>query len=161
MKIAPLRWHETKHFARLRNQIDTETKHLVARGGERKEDGLRVLARILMNRRLITLVARDNDEMIGYVSVVFAKFKKLKGNSYLTISVRASHRGKGVGSLLMQAAEELARERGARRMELEVFSQNPAVNLYKRLGYEEEGRKRKAVEDNGEFDDIIFMAKFL
>ena len=161
MKIAPLRWHETKHFARLRNQIDTETKHLVARGGERKEDGLRVLARILMNRRLITLVARDNDEMIGYVSVVFAKFKKLKGNSYLTISVRASHRGQGVGSLLMQAAEELAKEKGARRMELEVFSQNPAVNLYRRLGYEEEGRKRKAVEDNGEFDDIIFMAKFL
>ena len=161
MKIAPLRWHETKHFARLRNQIDTETKHLVARGGERKEDGLRVLARILMNRRLTTLVARDNEEMIGYVSVVFAKFKKLKGNSYLTISVRASHRGQGVGTLLMQAAEELAKERGVRRMELEVFSQNPAVNLYKRLGYEEEGRKRKAVEDNGEFDDIIFMAKFL
>lgn len=161
MKIAPLRWHETKHFARLRNQIDTETKHLVARGGERKDDGLRVLARILMNRRLITLVARDNNEMIGYVSVVFAKFKKLRGNSYLTISVRASHRGQGVGSKLMEAAEQLARERGARRMELEVFSQNPAVNLYKRLGYEEEGRKRKAVEDNGEFDDIIFMAKFL
>jgi len=107
------------------------------------------------------LVARRGAKHLGYVSLVFARFKKLRGNAYLTISVIGDYRGQGLGTKLMTAAENLARARGLRRIELEVFSQNPAVNLYRRLGYEEEGSKRRAVENGDGFDDIILIAKFL
>lgn len=161
IEIKPLRKWEAWRFAKLRNQIDGETRYLVASGTERREKGHRVLLRMFLTGNVTTLVARSGNEHLGYVSLVFARFKKLRGNAYLTISVKGGYRGQGLGTRLMQAAEELAREKGIRRIELEVFSQNPAVELYKRLGYEVEGRKREAVRLNDGYDDIIFMAKFI
>ena len=161
IRIVPMTWRDVGRFAQMRNFMDGESRNLAAQPNERKEKGFKVLARMIANRRLKTLVAKEDNQIIGYVSLIFAKFQKFKGNAYLTIAVRKSHRGKGLGTKLMDAAEDFARERGVRRIELEVFAKNPAVNLYKRLGYEEEGRRRKAVEYNGEFDDVVLMAKFL
>src|SRR5690606_7653725 len=149
-RIVPMTWRDVGRFAQMRNHMDVESRNLAAQPNERKEKGVKVLARMIINRRLKTLVAKDEKRIVGYVSLIFAKFQKFKGNAYLTIAVRASHRGKGLGTKLMKAAEDFARERGIRRIELEVFSKNPALHLYKRLGYEEEGRRRKAVEYNRE-----------
>ncbi len=53
-----------------------------------------------------------------------------------TISVSAAARGLGVGTRLMNAAEELARERGKNLMSLGVIGENEAARrLYERLGY--------------------------
>jgi GNAT superfamily N-acetyltransferase len=46
------------------------------------------------------------------------------------------HRRKGIGSALMHCAEDWARRRGDRQIGLQVFQSNqPALNLYNRLGY--------------------------
>lgn len=53
----------------------------------------------------------------------------------------ASARGKGYGSEALSAIESLAREAGARQIELGVFEFNdPAMRLYERSGYEELAR---------------------
>jgi RimJ/RimL family protein N-acetyltransferase len=162
-EIAPLGLLDLLAFAVLRNDIEEEARHLVVSNGERKESALRILGRMLISgRRINTLVARNSGEFIGYVSLTFPRFRKLRGNAYLSISVRSTYQGRGVGTELMREAERYARERGIRRIELEVFGKNDgAYRLYRRLGYEEEGRKRRAVFDQGEFDDIIVMAKFI
>lgn len=161
IRIVPLTWRDVAGFAQMRNHVDEETDNLVAKPKERKDTGLRMLARMAVNRRLKTLVAKEGSHIVGYVSLIFAKFAKMKGNAYLTISVRASHRGKGLGTRLMKEAEELAKRHKARRIELEVFGQNPSIRLYQRLGYQVEGRRKDAVEDAGRFDDVVFMAKFI
>lgn len=52
------------------------------------------------------------------------------------VFVHAQARGSGVGRVLMAAALDRARERGARRMELDVNEDNPAaVALYSSLGF--------------------------
>lgn len=53
-----------------------------------------------------------------------------------TISVGAEARGLGVGTMLMNAAEDLARASGKDLMSLDVIGQNDAARrLYERLGY--------------------------
>ena len=53
------------------------------------------------------------------------------------IFVEEHARGSGMGRALMEAAFEQARERGCRRMELDVNEANPAaLALYESLGFE-------------------------
>ena len=163
IKIIPFAYRHAHIFSQLRNDIDKEAEHVLAKKGERKESMIRLIAKLLVSqRRTVTFLAFDGKLAVGYVSIVFPKFKKLKGNAYLTIAVREKYRGKGIGSVLMNTAENYARDRGSRRMELEVFGKNkPAIELYKRRNYEVEGVKKEALEVDGEFDDIIIMTKKL
>jgi len=51
--------------------------------------------------------------------------------------VAPEHRRRGIGSALVSLAENWARERGDKQISLQVFTTNkPAVNLYEKLGYE-------------------------
>lgn len=153
---------EVPAYMALRHEIERESKHVVGNGG-RRESLLLTLARMFVNRHHIyTFVARDGEALVGYLTLIFARLSKMKGNGYLGLSVKASHRNRGIGTMLMETAEAHARGRGARRLELEVFSKNQkAIELYKRLGYLEEGRKRGAVETEDGLDDMVFMAKLL
>ena len=53
----------------------------------------------------------------------------------LAISVLPQNRGKGVGTIMMLHLFDMLWEKGFRRTSLSVQKDNPAVNLYKRLGY--------------------------
>jgi len=53
----------------------------------------------------------------------------------LAIAVVAPSRGQGLGTLLLQALIREARERALRALSLSVEPDNPAVALYRRLGF--------------------------
>ena len=165
ISIEPLKWYQLVKFLRLRQKIEAEAKHLALDEADRKsESTLFALGRMIANRKWLTiLVAKEGAEFVGYLSIFFARFRKMKANAYLVLSVDVTHRGQGIGTKLMRAAEVSARDRGIIRLELEVFAKNEGAHqLFKRLGYEEEGRKRKVAKiRDGEFDDLILMAKFL
>lgn len=152
---------KTNSFLRLRKEIERESEHLVLKGGERSSGVVRTAAALLLSqRKTIFLLAYDKKKMIGYVSLVFPRFKKMKGNAYLTIALKKEYRGQGIGTILMDKAEEYALGRGARRIELEVFAKNTgAKKLYETLGYVVEGIKKEAVTDIDGYDDIVIMAK--
>lgn len=51
--------------------------------------------------------------------------------------VAPAHRKQGLGSVLIQQAELWAKQRGDRKISLQVFSNNtPALHLYQKLGYQ-------------------------
>lgn len=156
-------YRNSHEFAKLRREIEDETDSMLAKRGERREGALHVIAKLLISqRRTVTFLAYDESYVIGYVSIVFPKFLKLKGNAYLTIAVRGGYRGKGVGNMLMEKAEEYAKSRNSRRMELEVFGKNKnAISLYTKRGYEIEGIKKEAIQNLDGFDDLVIMAKKL
>ena len=62
------------------------------------------------------------------------------------LMVAADQRRRGIGSALMAEAMKWARSAGITKVELEVFPHNaPAIALYRKLGFEEEGRRRRSL----------------
>ena len=57
----------------------------------------------------------------------------------LTIGVRADARGQGIGNALLQALIALAQDQGYAALSLSVDRLNPALRLYKRLGFRDAG----------------------
>jgi ribosomal protein S18 acetylase RimI-like enzyme len=114
-------------------------------------------------KKVFTYLAYKDDELVGYIILLLGRFRKFRGNAYIAnVSVRKDCRGQGIGRELMKAAEKQAKQCRARRVELEVFGKNEnAIRLYEQLGYEVEGRKRRAVENEDSYDDLVFMAKFI
>ena len=65
----------------------------------------------------------------------------------------------GIGRKLIEHLIKWAQERELMRIELNVFANNyPAIELYKKMGFKEDGRREKAVKlyDN-KFCDLIHM----
>ncbi|MGF1446782.1 MAG: GNAT family N-acetyltransferase [Pikeienuella sp.] len=76
----------------------------------------------------------------------------------LGMGIRVGHRGAGLGGRLLTGALARAAEIGLARVELKVRATNaPAIRLYRRAGFVEEGRLRDAWRLDGVTDDLIAM----
>lgn len=108
------------------------------------------------------LVAQFDGRVVGYLRL--RPVTPLPENSHVLgifgLAVHPYARRRGVASLLLDAAEALARELGARKLHLRVFSSNaPARALYARRGFLVEGVLREEfLIESGYVDDVI-MAK--
>ena len=69
-------------------------------------------------------------------------YRKEKGSAWIGINIgEASARGKGIGVQAMKYLEEQISKQGLKRIELGVFEFNAnAINLYKKMGYQEIAR---------------------
>ncbi len=79
------------------------------------------------------------------------------------MAIAREWRGRGVGSALMAAAIDWARERGLHKLSLGVFAHNAAgIALYRKYGFVEEGRRIKHYRrQSGELWDSIEMGLLL
>jgi ribosomal-protein-alanine N-acetyltransferase len=78
----------------------------------------------------------------------------------LKVAVTAARRGQGIASWLLGRCFNLSAEKGARSAQLEVRpSNNPAVELYQKLGFEVVGKRLKYYSDTKE--DALLMMKIL
>ena len=62
----------------------------------------------------------------------------------VSIAVLPGHRGKGVGTQLLNELRRRARDQGVRRLSLSVERDNAAYGLYERLGFQAIGRDEGA-----------------
>ena len=101
------------------------------------------------------LVAEDTGKFTGYVLVLYPPRSKLA--RLYSIAVAPHSAGRGIGPLLLAAAERTAKRRGRRVMRLEVQDHNTrAIARYEKSGYRLFGRHR-AYYDNG--DDALRFEK--
>ena len=106
-----------------------------------------------------TLVAIVGSEIDGSLHVERSRF----GFGELGMSVAREWRGRGVGSALLAAAIEWAREQDMHKLSLSVFPHNAAaIALYRKFGFVEEGRRVKQFRRaNGELWDALDMGLLL
>ena len=106
-----------------------------------------------------TFVAVAREELIGSVVVEPSRH----GFGEIGMAVAREWRGRGVGSALLSAAIEWARDRGLHKLSLGVFAHNTAaIELYRKFGFVEEGRLIKQYRrESGELWDAIEMGLML
>jgi ribosomal protein S18 acetylase RimI-like enzyme len=106
-----------------------------------------------------TFVALVGTEILGSVHVEVSRH----GFGEIGMAVSREWRGRGVGSALMVAAIEWARERGLHKLSLSVWPHNAAaIALYHKCGFVEEGRRLKQIRrQNGELWDVVDMGLLL
>ena len=111
----------------------------------------------------VHLVAVDaNDRVIGWCDIVRFSLAGFDHVGRLGMGLLPDARGKGLGRRLILAAIDSARERGFERVELDVFASNTrAKALYERVGFVEEGVRRRARKLDGQYDDDVIMAMLL
>ncbi|HET8985525.1 MAG TPA: GNAT family N-acetyltransferase/peptidase C39 family protein [Trueperaceae bacterium] len=109
------------------------------------------LARLLSRESAEVLVAEvateSGTEVVGDVVLLFRR--GYKSARLYSMIVKSQWRGRGVARALLNAAEDLAQERGSVSIRLEVREDNPAaIALYRNAGYEVGGRTSDYYEDH-------------
>jgi putative acetyltransferase len=110
----------------------------------------------------LQLVALQGDQILGFAGLHSAGPQVRRSHAVgLGISVARHAHGQGVGSALMRALTEYADQWGhILRIELTVFADNArAIALYERFGFEHEGRHRGFALRNGQYSDVLSMAR--
>ena len=85
-----------------------------------------------------SVLAFDDTQPIGLVNCIegFSTFACKPLVNVHDVAVLASHRGQRVAEQMLALAEQIARERGACKMTLEVLQGNSsAIRLYERMGF--------------------------
>ena len=111
----------------------------------------------------VYFIATEADWMIGFLGAFPGGFARTRGIVYVAhLGVRQARQDRGIGLRLLQAVEAWARARRARRLELRVDVENPAaLALYRRAGFEIEGRVPDAAQIGDAWRDHYWMSRRL
>lgn len=84
------------------------------------------------------VVAEQNGQIVGaaWTRIISAYGHLDNSTPELAISILPEFRGYGIGTKLMNKLFELLKENGYSKTSLSVQKDNPAVQFYRRLGYE-------------------------
>jgi len=84
----------------------------------------------------------ESDQNIGYIVMAFDYSLEYRGRGAWVdeFFIRKSHRGLGIGTQALEFFAQQARQMGVTVVHLEVNQGNPAIDLYRRLGYEDHQR---------------------
>ena len=113
-----------------------------------------VLKQELENKNTTYIVAKEDDEVIGFAGISICLDEATLNN----IVVKKSHRNRGIGGELLESLIELCSELHVRTFTLEVDTENePAIHLYEKFGFKNLG-VRKNYYNNSR--DAFIMTKY-
>lgn len=107
------------------------------------------------------LVALLNDRVIGWVALSPVSARECyKGVCELSIYIDDDNRGKGVGSLLMNAVVESSEAAGVWCLYSSTFPENQvSIALQKKFGFREIGYREKIAKQNGIWRDTVLLER--
>ncbi|TDV63363.1 GNAT family N-acetyltransferase [Pseudomonas sp. LP_7_YM] len=113
------------------------------------------------DERAVKLVALHEGEVIGNIGLEQYSRIRQRHVGSIGMGIAVQWQGRGVGSKLMAAVLEVADNwMNLHRVELTVFSDNEAaLGLYRKFGFETEGRLRNYAVRDGVYVDAISMAR--
>ena len=117
------------------------------------------IQKILENEREQLIAAEINGEVVGLIVFRSKSSKRLSHTGSFTAMVKKEYRNQGIGKLLIKELLNWAEQNLLiEKVSLGVLSTNQrAIELYKSMGFVEEGRKIKEVKFSKDLyvDDIL------
>ena len=112
----------------------------------------------------LLLMAEAGGQLIGNLSFENGRYQKMAHRGELGISVCQPWRGRGIGTAMLRTFLNWAESHPTiAKVCLEALVTNErAIRLYKKLGFVEEGIRRKEVKQpSGQYIDALHMALFV
>jgi RimJ/RimL family protein N-acetyltransferase len=159
--VRPAHPADAEGLAKLGQAVGSEPEGwLVSTNGWRDaSDERRYLRAIRRYPNAAVYVAEEDGMIVGRLSIARDQHPASRHVADLGLMVAAAHRRRGVGTALLDAAVEWARQAGVRKLELHVFPWNKAaIALYDRFGFVREGYRRGHYRRGDEYVDAILMA---
>jgi putative acetyltransferase len=106
------------------------------------------------------LVALIGTELVGFGGL-YVLGDGQSHSGFLALGVRDAYQGQGIGTIVMHMLVATGQIYvGLRRLQLTVFSDNAAaISLYRKFGFEIEGRHRSFARRGADFVDAFTMAR--
>jgi len=113
--------------------------------------------------RYVVLVAREGTSTIGWASLNrFSHRCAHAAIADLSVYIARSHRGRGIGSLLLAEIESRASEAGFHKIVLHALEENErGKRLYSKAGFTKVGVFREHGILDGRFIDVLAMERLL
>ncbi len=162
MNIRKIQIEDASNYLEMLLKLDHETKFMMFEPGERSTD-INIAKNIIkksMSGDNLVLVATDEEDIIGFLSVQRGMPKRIRHTGYVVVGILKKYRGKGIGSKLFLELDMWATENNVTRLELSVICSNViAKQLYEKNGFEVEGVKKNSMIIDGKYVDEFCMAK--
>ena len=152
---------DAEGLTRLGEAVGSEPEGwLVTTNGWREvADERRYLRAIRRYPNAAVFVAEDEGRIVGRLSIARDQHPASRHVADLGLMVAASHRRRGIGTALLEAAVEWGRASGVRKPELHVFPYNDAaISLYEQFGFVKEGYRRAHYRRGSDYVDAVLMA---
>jgi RimJ/RimL family protein N-acetyltransferase len=158
--VRPAEPGDAAALVRLGSDVGSEPEGWLISGGWRGAGAeRRYLRAVGRSRDSAVFVAEADDGIVGRLSVARDAHPASRHVADLGLIVAASHRRRGIGSALLDAAVTWARQVGVRKLELHVFPHNePAIALYEKYGFRREGYRSEHYRREDGYVDAILMA---
>ena len=103
--------------------------------------------------------AIHDGRVVGWCDILRNEHEGTRHCGHLGMGILPDYRGMKIGTRLISETIADAISKGITRIDLEVFASNTrAIALYRKMGFIEEGRKRRVRFLDGEYDDNVVMA---
>jgi len=138
---------------------------MLANPGERKltpEAIKKIIGNVNSSAKSGFFVAEKYGLLLGYLIVRGENMERTTHRASIVIGVHSNSRGKGVGSALFNHIYNWAKQNELHRLELTAIESNEkAIGLYKKMGFEVEGIRENALYIDGKYVNEIYMGKIL
>jgi RimJ/RimL family protein N-acetyltransferase len=160
--IRPAETEDAQYICTLLDAVGAENIYLTTVPGESTVNRIEALIEQQSTNRCLLLVGDSHGEIVGVLGFIGGVFKKTAHVVEIGMAIKRDSRNAGLGSTLLREGISWARKKGFYRLELGVLSTNEkAVSLYKKFGFQEEGVRKNRYHIDGAWVDEVLMAKLL
>ena len=159
IKIREIEVEDYKELLDFMKKVKGETNFLLGYPDEIKlsyEDEKEHIKKVKTSETSNYFVVMKNNKMIGCIGFNGNTARKMKHYGTIGISVLKEYWGRGVATALLEKLISWAKEKGIKKINLDVFENNKrAIKLYEKFGFKSEGCIEDGIFDGENYINLL------